>query len=157
DAETEKWMYLSGEYGGGSWAIERATGLKDVITISDLRLMLGIETKSADSDSFIEFGYIFDRKLEYRSKVGNFQPSETLMIRVGGQSGTAMRRTTLSCAEAGADTNMPAVNSAAVAAPPRTAVNLTSDVTGIPPFWLVSFLDCDRYQIRYRPLFASNT
>ena len=83
DADTEQWLYLSGEYGGGSWAIERVTGLKDVVTSSDLRLMLGVETKTADRDSFIEFGYIFDRKLEYRSGIGNFRPSETLMIRIG--------------------------------------------------------------------------
>src|SRR5690606_32614937 len=45
DAHHERWVYLSGELGGGSWAIERRTGRDDIVSYRDLRLITGIEWK----------------------------------------------------------------------------------------------------------------
>jgi hypothetical protein len=82
DAEHERWVYLSGELGGGSWAIQRSTGVDDVVSYRDLRLITGIEWKFAgDSSCRIEGGYVFGRELEYVSNIGNYEPRSTSMLR----------------------------------------------------------------------------
>ena len=40
----EKWAYLSGQLGGGSFAVQRAAGGADKVTIRDLRLFAGVES-----------------------------------------------------------------------------------------------------------------
>ena len=87
--QTEKkdeWVYVSGEYHGGSWAIERVTGNADVVTLNEFRLTVGFETLSKKDDgdaSFCEFAYLFGRDLEYRSHVGDYKPQDTVMFRLG--------------------------------------------------------------------------
>lgn len=82
DDQHERWVYLSGELGGGSWAIQRSTGVDDVVSYRDLRLITGIEWKFAGETSFrFEGGYVFGRELEYVSNVGNYQPRSTTMLR----------------------------------------------------------------------------
>lgn len=86
----EWWAYLSGEFGGGSWAVERVPGVlpgrrrNDRIAYRDWRLMLGLERKTGDGTTmFLETGYVFQRQLEYRSGRGDFDPDDTAMLRVG--------------------------------------------------------------------------
>ena len=40
---SETWAYLSGVFGGNTWAVKRAVGQDDQLTLRDLRLVLGIE------------------------------------------------------------------------------------------------------------------
>lgn len=76
-------IYLSGELGGGTWAIERMSGSDDVVTYRDLRLVLGLATLDDDgSSSGMEIGYVFARDLSYRSSFGDYQPGDTLMFRL---------------------------------------------------------------------------
>ncbi len=83
DEAKERWLYVAGEFGGGSWGIRRGpTGIDDIATYSDLRLMGGVETKHTNGMiSQFEIGYVFNRKLEYKSNVGNYDISPTGMIR----------------------------------------------------------------------------
>ncbi len=82
DADHERWVYLSGEFGGGSWAIQRASGRDDIVSYRDWRLITGIEFKYTDKTSWrIEGGYVFSRELEYTSNIGNYQLGDTSMIR----------------------------------------------------------------------------
>lgn len=68
DGSAARWVYVVGEFGGGSWAIERAAGTDDVVTLSDYRLLLGWElTNPGGVGCRIEGGYVFNRTLEYRS------------------------------------------------------------------------------------------
>ena len=61
-------IYLAGRLGGGTWDIEFPNNANDVMTYRDLQLLLGFERRSADGDlTSIEFGYVFDRKLEFRT------------------------------------------------------------------------------------------
>ncbi len=86
DSQISQWLYLGGEFGGGSWAIRRSNAARsmDIATYSDLRLILGLDTKKTTGEtSFLEIGYVFDRELEYKSDVGNFDPDETFFVRVG--------------------------------------------------------------------------
>lgn len=81
---SEQWVYLAGEFGGGEWAIERSNGREDIATIRDLRISLGLETKHAhDGSLFVEVGLVFDRELEYKSGIGDFDPDATAMLRMG--------------------------------------------------------------------------
>lgn len=81
------WVYVGGEYGGGSWAIERARGSDDVLTINDLRLLLGIEWLGPDAPlgSYFEVGYVFNREVRYRSGRGNYDPGDAIMLRMGSR------------------------------------------------------------------------
>ncbi len=80
----ERWVYLTGEFGGGSWAIERATGAADVATYSDWRLIVGMESKAPTGPGWlVEVGIVFKRQLEYQSGNGDFDPNSTGMLRAG--------------------------------------------------------------------------
>jgi len=80
----EQWVYVAGEFGGGSWAIDRATGAKDIVTYSDWRLILGFEQRHENGHAFLlEAAYVFNRELEYRSERGDFEPNSTMMFRAG--------------------------------------------------------------------------
>jgi hypothetical protein len=82
DGTVETWAYVSGEFGGGSYAIERTSGAFDVVTISDLRLLFGLERKVAGGiSSRLEVGYVFDRKIEYLSGTPDFDPNDTALLR----------------------------------------------------------------------------
>ena len=84
DRSMERWIYLAGEFGGGSWAIDRASGLEDVATYSDYKLIVGIDHKESEMFSwFAEAAYVFNRDLEYVSGVGDTDLPGTGMIRVG--------------------------------------------------------------------------
>ena len=80
----DDWLSITGEFGGGSWAIERAAGGTDVATYRDYRIVLGWERKPAlQLQSHIEIAYVFGRKLEYESATPDFRPDDTLMLRFG--------------------------------------------------------------------------
>ncbi len=83
-AEEESWLYLAGELGGGAWAIQRASGANDLVSYHDYRVILGTEHKKAGrSTGWTEVGYVFWRKLEYRSGPEEIEPSDTLFLRLG--------------------------------------------------------------------------
>lgn len=81
--ELERWAYVAGEFGGGSWGIRRGpSGIDDIATYSDLRLIGGLETKhTGGMISKLEVGFVFNRKLEYKSDIGNYDISPTGMMR----------------------------------------------------------------------------
>ena len=82
----EGWAYVGGEYGGGSWAIERpVAGFEDQVDINDVRAYLGLEWIGPRRvTGFVEFGYVFERELVYRSDPINDVPlQDSLMLRSG--------------------------------------------------------------------------
>ncbi len=81
--DSEHWLSLSGQIGGGQWAIERAnTDRADVVTYNDYRAVLGFHNyQPGESNQSFEAGYIFARDLTYRSGVGNFHPGDTFFLR----------------------------------------------------------------------------
>ncbi len=84
-ADNEAWVYIGGEYGGGSWAIERADSSEDQADINDVRAFLGVEWMGARRvTGFFEFGYVFQREIVYRSDpMNSLELQDTLMIRSG--------------------------------------------------------------------------
>jgi hypothetical protein len=67
--------------GGGTWAIERASGADDVATYRDFRLLLGWQDRPNDQHTFFtEIGLVFGRHLEYRSGGSDYQPLPTTIL-----------------------------------------------------------------------------
>ncbi len=79
------WTYVAGEFGGGSWAIERASGVDDVATDRDFRAILGVERKKIDGGGLrFEVAYVFGRKIEYLSEMPpDVSLDDTVMLRAG--------------------------------------------------------------------------
>ncbi len=76
-------LYVAGELGGNTWAIERTTLVDDLATYRDLRVCVGLQTVDADGDvTAIEVGYLFDRRLEYGTGDGDVSLNDTAMIRL---------------------------------------------------------------------------
>ena len=84
---TNLWGYVAGEYGGGSWTIEREEGFDDSVDYNDLRLIFGLEwlpETVTGVRGLVEVGYVFSRELEYESgDPEEFDPSDTFMLRAG--------------------------------------------------------------------------
>lgn len=85
----EVWWYLGGEYGGGSWSIEREgplnTGIDDRVDINDIRIFIGIESNGGNRVSgFAEIGYVFEREVVYYLvPADTSEVSDTFMVRGG--------------------------------------------------------------------------
>ena len=79
----ERWAYVTGELGGGSWAVRRASGADDVATIRDYQLLVGIEQKQPESLNWqLEAGYVFSREVQFMSKLGDVTLPSTAVLRV---------------------------------------------------------------------------
>ena len=83
--EYEAWAYVGGEYGGGSWAIERIDGSDDQVDINDVRAFFGLEwIGPRRATGFVDFGYAFERELVFRSNpINNLDLQDTLFVRTG--------------------------------------------------------------------------
>ena len=84
------WGYLGADYGGGSWAIQRADGRKNNIDINDIRVLLGLEWGRSDlirtgrHTGFAEVGYVFAREVLYeQNREDDIEPGSTFMLRLG--------------------------------------------------------------------------
>ena len=76
-------LYLSGELGGDSWAIERVAGCGDLATYRDLRLCIGLERAQDDNAwTAFEIGYLFDRRLDFASSNGDMRLDDAVMFRL---------------------------------------------------------------------------
>jgi hypothetical protein len=78
----ERWFYLAARMGGGMWAIERVSREDDVVTYRDYQVVLGIQQDHLEGHiAFLEVGVAFDRALEYRSGIGDYQPGNSAIVR----------------------------------------------------------------------------
>jgi hypothetical protein len=76
------WVYVAGEFGGGSWAFERSAGNTDVLNYSDWRLLVGLERIAARGlTTRVEAGYVFSREIEYNSDLADVELDDTFLIR----------------------------------------------------------------------------
>lgn len=82
--QVKDWLYVAGEFGGDTWAIERADGTPDTFTYRDFRVLLGLERKAIGTlDGWVEVGYVFGREIEYDSPTPDISPSDTFLLRAG--------------------------------------------------------------------------
>ena len=75
-------LFVKGELGGGSWDIERPDETNDVFTYRDYRVSIGLQTLKSGKTSSIEFGYVFDRQLSFRSSLHEEEFDDTFMIQL---------------------------------------------------------------------------
>lgn len=82
---TDVWVYLNGEYGGGSWTVRRAGADDRRMDINDIRVGGGLEwTHQFGLQSFLEGAYVFDRELVFASGVPERHGlRDTYMVRGG--------------------------------------------------------------------------
>jgi hypothetical protein len=85
---TDLWIYAFGEYGGGSWTIQRHNAVfgdfNDQADYNDIRFGGGIESFGYRGlHGLFEVAYVFNREIIYRSGTPNFNPSDTIMLRAG--------------------------------------------------------------------------
>lgn len=80
--DCEDWVYLAGEFGGGSWAFEPPAGPSDKVNYYDWRVAIGWERRSKCGPCMLlELGYVFNRRLELASGGPVFEPDDTFMLR----------------------------------------------------------------------------
>jgi hypothetical protein len=83
---SETWAYLSGVFGGNTWAVKQASGQDDQLTLRDLRLVLGIEHLLRENRGvFVETGLVFNRSLEYLNSPGQIDFGDAILLRAGIQ------------------------------------------------------------------------
>jgi hypothetical protein len=81
-----KWYgYAAGEYGGGSWTVERQGNLDDRIDYNDIRVIGGLEWETQTHiRGHVEAGFVFDREIVFVSgDPPSFKPDNTIMLRAG--------------------------------------------------------------------------
>ncbi|MBN2474727.1 MAG: hypothetical protein JXB62_08970 [Pirellulales bacterium] len=82
--DVQDWLYVAGELGGGTWAIQRTGGVDDVVDYTDYRVFLGWQRKAIGRlDFHAEIGYVFGRKLRYAGGPPTLEPDDTVMLRGG--------------------------------------------------------------------------
>jgi hypothetical protein len=83
-SEHETWGYVSGVFGGNTWAVKRTGGVADELTLSDLRLVFGLEHLQPQNRSvFVEAGYVFNRSIEYTNTGFQQDLEAAMMLRMG--------------------------------------------------------------------------
>ena len=78
------WWYVAGEYGGGSWTVEREAG-GDRFDYNDVRVVFGLEWQTpTQARGHMEVGYVFDRELLFDSGAPDrFKVDDAVMFRIG--------------------------------------------------------------------------
>jgi len=85
DGDRERWAYVAGELGGGTWAVRRPAGggTDDLMTYRDLQFVGGIEHKDKTGLGWqCEVGCVFARRLEWESQIGDRDLGATGIMRV---------------------------------------------------------------------------
>ncbi len=83
---SEGWAFIGGTIGGNTWAVERASGLDDELTIRAFELIGGYEVIGAGNRGFnVEAAYTFGRRIEYENQDIEIALSDGLGIRAAWQ------------------------------------------------------------------------
>ena len=77
------WLYSAFQFGGGSWAVTLPDDTTALVTISDLRAILGLEWfRNRSVAGVAEVGYVFARTIS-ANRVPEFNPNDTVMLSAG--------------------------------------------------------------------------
>lgn len=81
---SETWAYLSGGFGGSTWAVTRADGSHDQLSLKDIRLLSGVERNfDGGSRMFVESGFAFSRTMEYEATQTEQSFGNAVVIQAG--------------------------------------------------------------------------
>ena len=82
--ESETWGYIAAGIGGNTWAVTRASGATDELSLRDIRALAGVEKiVSGGGGWFAEAGYAFARNIEYESDNTDISLSDGLLLIAG--------------------------------------------------------------------------
>lgn len=73
-------VYMAGRLGGDSWDMEFPNGQEDILTYRETQLLLGTR-RNGLTNSAIEVGYAYNRRLEFDDFRGKASPGGAFMIR----------------------------------------------------------------------------
>ena len=80
----ETWSYLTAGIGGNTWAVTRASGQTDELSLRDIRLIFGVDhVTDGGGGWFAEFGYAFNRRIEYESTATEVSLSDGILLQGG--------------------------------------------------------------------------
>jgi hypothetical protein len=81
----ERWWYFAAEFGGGEWAIRRASGADDVVSEQEYKITNGVMQVSTNNGFGwrAEYGYVFGRHVDYASPTPSFDPHNTVLAQIG--------------------------------------------------------------------------
>ena len=83
---SETWAYVSGVFGGNTWAVKRTSGQDDQLTLRDLRVMLGVEhLRQKNRGVFVETGWVFSRSMEFTNTPPQIDFGDAIILRAGIQ------------------------------------------------------------------------
>ncbi len=83
-SQSETWSYVSAGLGGNTWAVTRATGHTDELSLRDIRLMFGVDhIVDGGGGWFAECGYAFNRRIEYESTATEVSLSDGVLLQAG--------------------------------------------------------------------------
>ncbi len=86
----QHWVYAGGGLDGGTWAYQRMSGLDELLTYREWRLVLGWESKppgrfggppAPGLKIGTEIGYVLGRTFEFDSGVPDLKPDDGLLLR----------------------------------------------------------------------------
>lgn len=81
---SENWVYTGVALGGNTWAVERANGTNDVLTLRDYQWVFGWEhLREGGRGLFAETGFAFGRSLEYERGGEEVDFDNALFVRLG--------------------------------------------------------------------------
>jgi hypothetical protein len=81
---SETWSYVSAGLGGNTWAVTRASGQTDELSLRDYRTSIGFEhIVDGGGGWFIEAGYSFSRQIEYQSTQTEVGLSDGVLFQAG--------------------------------------------------------------------------
>ena len=79
----EDWWYITGEFGGDTWLVERED-IVERMTMRDLRALMGVERRKDGGAGFrLEAGYVFARSFEFDVSATEYEPDDTALVRLG--------------------------------------------------------------------------
>ena len=83
EAYTER-LFVGARFFGRTWQVTRTTGMRELVTYQDWRVMGGVERYYLwGVTTFIQGGLSFGRKLEYRTGIGDFDPDPVALVQAG--------------------------------------------------------------------------
>jgi hypothetical protein len=78
----EMWVYIGGELGGGTWAVEDIDGSNVRVDYTDLRTLAGFEWTTTSVVAMAEFGFVFGREITADDFI-IAEPNDTMFLRAG--------------------------------------------------------------------------
>jgi len=82
--QNETWVYMNAELGGNTWAVTRANGQADELSLRDIRFLFGVDhVVDGGGGWFAEFGYAFNRRIEYESTDVDVSLSDGVLLQAG--------------------------------------------------------------------------